>query len=270
MKSYGVKALDKNDALTYEYLNYAKDNGYAIEVGLYKGSEKFREYLLDIKDSIDLNFHFDHTKYSIFELSYKNNLEKLEKDIRLAKKFNVKYAIMHTAKTPMSRRKEYQRKVFEHLFDQFIAANELCRRYDFEIYLENTYQSIPFYEKLFREFRKKDIDRVNFCFDLGHAKVWSENRYAEWMTFLEELRDDGFKLHFHLHANRGTYDEHLSFVEADELGILEPDEIFSCRSYPRIIKELFEVFPEETKIFEVKPEFVIENLQYVEKNILII
>lgn len=263
----GIKVIDKDDAQIYKHLEYAKTDGHPVEVGFYRNDQQFYDFLDGTKDAIVLNFHFNHNDYSVFELSHQNGLEKLERDIKLAKKYGARYAVMHTAKSPMSRREAYHKTALEHLYGQFAKLDALCRKHGFAIHLENTYESLPFYRELFAGLRERGIETVNFCFDLGHAKVWSNESFEEWMVFLEELKASGRKLHFHLHCNRGLYDEHLSLPEVETLGILKADPIFSDKSYPEMVKTIFAMFQEEIKIFEVKPDFVIENLQYIKSTL---
>jgi hypothetical protein len=90
---------------------------------------------------------------------------------------------------------------------------------------------VRFYRRFFGQILERDIARAHVCFDLGHAKVWATDSLADWLALLGDLAAAGLRLHFHLHANRGLADEHLSFIEAERIGITGPDAFAGPRDY---------------------------------------
>jgi len=48
-------------------------------------------------------------------------------------------------------------------------------------------------------------------------------------------------------------------MEADNMGFDGNDAVFSDLTYEQMFLEIFEKFPDERKIFEVKPELAVEN-----------
>jgi hypothetical protein len=131
------------------------------------------------------------------------------------------------------------------------------------MYVENTFHPIPFYEALFDEVAARGFVRIHQCFDLGHAKVWSDQPLAEWLDFLERQQRAGRRLHFHLHANHGFIDDHLSFVEAERLGMIRPDSYLGAWSYFDALDQVRRRFPSSRKVFEVPADEALANMELV-------
>jgi hypothetical protein len=160
------------------------------------------------------------------------------------------------AKYPMTNQAGYWDKMIDEVTKRMLRVEEICKEVEFGVYIENTFESIKFYKAVFEKLQ--NTNWLNFCFDLGHAKVWSGNSYEEWMIFLSELKQMGFKIHFHLHANHGLIDEHLSILEIDEN--YGNDGVFSDKTYKQMFYEIITTYKQEIKIFEVKPDIAIENI----------
>lgn len=259
MQHYGIKVTDNTQPQTFKNIDFAVQNSLMVEIGHYYGNKKVRQYLEEAKAQLHINMHFNHNEYGILELHKHEALFK--KEIHAAKRYNAPYAIIHTARTPMSRREAYRHTLFKTLMENFKRANDICEKENFDLYLENTYQDLNFYAEMFEHITSEGLNHINFCFDIGHAKVWSMQRFEEWFEFLLALKGKGYKLHFHLHQNRGLYDEHLSFKEAKERDLIDPDSVFSDLSYPQMFEKVFSTFPQERKIFEVRPNEAIDNYE---------
>ena len=107
------------------------------------------------------------------------------------------------------------------------------------------------------------MTRQHFCFDIGHAKIWSNDSLDDWLGFMADLESAGFILHCHLHANSGFADEHLSLAEANAREISAPDVDYNPYGYPAAYLQVEQHFPAATKIFEVKAEQAIANYEAV-------
>ena len=137
--------------------------------------------------------------------------------------------------------------------------NETAINHDTIFYLENIYKPVSFYTQLFNRIKAEGYTKLGFCFDIGHAKVWSGNTISAWMELLKEFRRMEIELHFHIHMNYGQNDDHLSFLEFQRL---KGDKFSEFRDYRDILAEIDQEFPQATKIFEVKPEYAIMNIEY--------
>jgi hypothetical protein len=255
MNNIGFKIVDKDEDIVIDILQEAKKKNHPVEVGLYGESKRVRKFCTTLE--IPLNIHFNHIAYSLSELDKYKDL--FFEEVKIAKSIGANYGIAHMAKYPMTGQAGYQNALIKEVINRMQRVEELSLEADFEVYIENTFESISFYRKVFYGLKERQIKHLNFCFDIGHAKVWSGNDFKSWMKFLIELKSLGFKLHFHLHSNRGLIDEHLSLMEAKAIGLYGNDGVFSDLTYEEMYREIFDKFPDERKIFEVKPHLAIEN-----------
>ncbi len=264
MQPLGYKIVDKEERVFMEIIAHAKAHGYAVELGLYGESREVRDAFSTLPDSAK-NLHFNHYRYTL--LDAETTLHALRGDIESAQNMGAPYAIHHLAKNPMTRRPAWQPRVLEEAMRQLRCVEELLEERGFEIYIENTYEPLSFYDALFERLSGEGCRHFNFCFDIGHAKIWSDARFDEWMRFLYQLKQQGLKIHFHLHANRGLRDEHLSFVEMEEMGFDGDDRVFSDMTYAQMLREIARFFPKERKIFEVKSEYALKNMAWVRETL---
>ncbi len=259
MNNIGFKIVDKDEDIVIEILQEAQKQNCPVEVGLYGESQSVRAFCTTL--DIPLNIHFNHIAYALSEIEKYKDL--FFQEIKIAKSIGADYGIAHMAKYPMTGQSGYQDALIKEVINRMQRVEELSLESDFEVYIENTFESIDFYRKVFHGLKDRQTKKLNFCFDIGHAKVWSGDDFESWMEFLTELKELGFKLHFHLHTNRGLIDEHLSLMEADEMGFDGNDGVFSNLTYEQMFLEIFEKFPNERKIFEVKPQLAVENRNYI-------
>ncbi|CAL1239030.1 sugar phosphate isomerase/epimerase family protein [Candidatus Methylocalor cossyra] len=261
MNKFGFKVVDERAAALGPVLDYAVDRGLPVEVGLYF-SDRDALALLERRladTGVPVNAHSDHGRYHAFNFDRTRGL--LEEHIRLARQLGSAYSIVHTGASPMTQRPSRQSALFRLLVDNLARAEDLCTALDYRLHLENVYHPLAFYRELFAAIQRQGLRRIHFCFDIGHAKIWSSESLDDWLNFLDELVREGFALHFHLHANRGFADEHLALAEAQALAIAEPDDYYNPYGYPGAFRKVGERFPDAVKIFEVKLEQAIPNLE---------
>lgn len=260
MLLFGYKIVDKEESVFLDIIDHAKAYDYSVELGLYGESRDVCDAFSALPAS-GKNLHFNHYRYTL--LDTETVLPALTADIDSAKKMGVSYAIHHLARSPMTRRTAWQPRVLDKVVHQLGQVEALLEEKGFEIYIENTYEPLGFYHALFERLSAEGFRHLNFCFDIGHAKIWSDARFDEWMSFLKYLQESGFLIHFHLHANRGLRDEHLSFIEMEKMGFDGDDHIFSDISYAQMLQQIDRIFPQARKIFEVKPEYALQNMEWV-------
>lgn len=218
-----------------------------LEIGFYsmEGVFNVEEWFLEM-----LEKNFSTYTRRIVHLSTKNTVmrynktqtqwqEELLKEISLAKQVGAEYCIIHDSKYPPSIRQEEE--FIERLAD---GAEELMRFSPLPLYMENTFAGTSYYRKLFRALK----GRLNFVYDIGHSKVWSNNSFEEWFGLLLELQQLDIKFHFHLHNNNGIFDQHLPFTT-----LPDPEtEAFAI--------QLLNHFHESSFIFEIARDFI-ENME---------
>ena len=74
------------------------------------------------------------------------------------------------------------------------------------IFLENVFDDVP--DHLLRLRTAVGSKRLGFCFDAGHARLFSRLPFQKWMeAFGPDLRE------IHIHDNRGLRDDHLPVGE---------------------------------------------------------
>lgn len=265
IRSIGFKVVDRRRDEIEPLLARCQQELRPFEIGLYfndPSSHDLIEQSLPDKN-IPLNTHLDHRRLNVFALNEYDTTPHLRRQIELSLKWGADYGINHLSAFPLPRREQYQPDLQEKLFKQLSLLNSICREYHFPIYLENTYHDLDLYKQTFRLIVENQFDYLHFCFDFGHAKIWSIKPLADWLAFLEELKKDTKKIHFHLHTNRGLSDEHLSFIEAEWLNIIKPDSYTSPMNSFEAIEQIDQQFPESRKLMEAPPQEAIENLRAV-------
>ncbi|MCG8488027.1 MAG: sugar phosphate isomerase/epimerase [Chromatiales bacterium] len=269
ISSIGHKIVDRRREEIEPLLVSCRQQHRPIEIGLYFNDPSCHEFiemwLPD--DQVILNTHLDHRKLSVFSLDEHENVPLLQRQIELSLNWGADYGINHVSAFPLSRREEYQPALMDKLTRRLHLLNSICRKHHFPVYLENTYHDLNFYKQLFKSIIDNHFDYLHCCFDIGHAKVWSNQPLSEWLGFLEALKKAGKRIHFHLHANRGLSDEHLSFIEAEWLDIIKADSFTAPLNSFEAIEMIDTRFPDCRKLMEVPTHEAIENLHKVAEEI---
>lgn len=263
MHNFGFKVVDKNPHTLGPILDYAIAHKRPVEMGLYFGEpdalELLERRLFDT--SIPVNAHTNHEHYHAFNLH--ETQDQLADHIRLARALGSAYSVLHTSYMPMTPRPERRGALLGRLLDNLERAEALCERLDYRLHLENVFHGMGFYRDLFEGIHKRGLTRIHFCFDVGHAKIWSGETLDEWLDFIDDLAEAGFGLHCHLHANQGLDDDHLALATAQALGIDGDDGYYNPYGYPEAFWRIQQRFPGAVKVFEVPAEQAIANLEAV-------
>ena len=261
MNNFGFKVVDRSAAQLEQLLNYAIAHRRPVEVGLYYDDPAAYDLLLRrlAARPVHVSAHTDHEHCYAFNLHKTGSL--LDAHIRRAQSFGSAYSVLHAARLPLPARASARPALVAHLLDNLARAEDICERYDYRLHLENIFHPLDFYRDLFAGILGRGLTRIHVCFDIGHAKVWSNESLDDWLSFLDQLAAAGIRPHFHLHANRGLADEHLSLAEAEALGICGGDGGFNAYGYPGAYRLIDRRFPEAVKVFEVKADQAIANLE---------
>jgi sugar phosphate isomerase/epimerase len=263
MSSFGYKVIERSRSELEPIVESALALDSPVEVGLYAGDrEAFRFLEEKLPGSgLPVVVHLDHRHLSLFGLEGREAA--LREQLGQAAGLGARYVITHCSPYPMTARPERQPEVLARLLEGLKAAVAACGDHGLGLHIENTYDDISFYRTLFRATAAAGLDGVEFCFDIGHAKVWSTRTLAEWMGLLRDLDRAGRRIHFHLHANGGLQDDHLSFLTADRLGLTAADDYTAPGGYYRALAQIAKAFPSSIKVFEVPAAEAIDNRSHV-------
>jgi hypothetical protein len=269
INSIGHKIVDRRRDEIEPLLTCCRQQQIPLEIGLYFNDPSCHQFIETwlADDQLRLNTHLDHRKLSVFTLEEYDSVPLLQRQIELSLKWGADYGINHISAFPLSRRETFQPALMEKLARQLRMLNSICRKHHFPIFLENTYHDLHFYKQVFSLIIDNHFNYLHCCFDFGHAKVWSDQTLSEWLSFLMELQNAGKQIHFHLHANRGLSDEHLSFIEAEWLDIVKADSFTTPLNSFEAIELIDTQFPDSRKLMEVPTHEAIENLQKVTQEV---
>lgn len=262
--NFGFKIVDRDKAAIQPILTSLQNSTRPLEIGLYFSNQAATDAIrFCLEDSnVPINTHFDHKRLNIF--SADRRVDEFSEQIEKSFVFGADYSVIHVSDVPMPARGKRENDGMHHLLANCERLEALCESFDnYPIYIENTFHSLGFYHYLFENIRDAGLANIHFCFDLGHAKVRPGETLDKWIEFLLELQAYGFLLHFHLHSNAGIHDDHFSFVEAQEMQLNNPDHFTEKLNYLQAIQQIHRLFPQSRKVFEVKPEYALRNLDYV-------
>lgn len=247
-------------------LRYAKARGLGIEFGIFDREGKRRKDFIPILQEyapfIDINVHMNFYEHRVYNFS--KRIPSVMEDIALYKQLNCNYGIIHL--TSRSEALKSENHIYQRGMEQLKLVDKIGKQMGFEFYLENVHQSLNFYKKMLENARKFRLTNIHFCFDLGHAKVYSpidKTTITDWVLWLKTLE----KVHFHLHNNRGRknlktphykLDKHMPFGNETEA-----DDFSEGVEYVSLVRHLENEFPESKKVFEVKPHYGLSNIRTI-------
>lgn len=263
MQTFGYKFTDQSVTRIAPVTEAALRAARPLEVGLYFHDPEVHAYLRDVlpNSGLRINTHLDHNLLHVQGIHLQQ--DRIRAEIDCAQTLGSTYSITHVAAYPLPRRAAMQATLWEHLADNLALLNDIAAAQQHPIHIENTFHSLDFYVRLMNLITRNGYDQLHFCFDIGHAKVWSEQTLPMWLDFLYRLDQRAIRIHFHLHANQGMSDEHLSFIEAEAAGITGADAYTDTGDYYAALHAIQQRFPKSRKVFEVKPHLALENLNLV-------
>ena len=255
MKNFGYKIVDKN---IYEFAAIVKtalQEGRPLEIGCYFNEIQAKQFLRsNLANHALINTHLNHRRHNIFEIH--TRFAEVEETIKEHISMGSSYSVTHIGIDPIKENTDISPDLVDHLVRNLHKLEGICERHDYQIYIENTCDSLTLFRTLFARIEESKLKTIHFCFDIGHAKVWDNSPLSDWLLFVTDLRARGFQLHFHLHCNDGINDKHWSLQEADE----KVDHI-RTNEYETAIKRIHEDFPDSRKIFEVQTDLALDNLE---------
>lgn len=129
------------------------------------------------------------------------SLKRVIDGINLALPFRPKVVVCHPGYFDYNYSFNY--KVWmEHAYRSFSEIVELCEKHNLKVAIENVFERNP--DNIAELLEKLPRNIAGFCFDPGHANLFSEIEITEWLTPFS-----GRVFEVHLHDNHGKVDEHL-------------------------------------------------------------
>ena len=181
---------------------------------------------LGISTSVHLPFYglnLGSRNLSIRDIS----VECLTYGLEIAGILNAKTAVMHTGFIPYVLGKA-RTKWTNTFINKFSSIKMQAEHLGVRLMLENTWETDP---SLFFDIEKLYGEKLSYCFDFGHANVFSKATRDEWFDFM-----NGKIYSLHVHDNCGSEDSHLSPGK----GSINFSPLASLRNpsgFPRIILE---------------------------------
>ncbi len=125
-----------------------------------------------------------------------NSLREIERHIEAAGSLGIPIVVMHSG---IENDTESE---INYLIESLIYLNEIARRNEVMIAIENHTTKFVTIKLLIELISKVDSDLLGICLDIGHSNIFSN-----YISDLNEARRYLFSLH--LHDNNGEEDEHL-------------------------------------------------------------
>ena len=218
----------------------------------------------NIKNKI---LHMDNINSYASNIKEPNTFQRFEIEAQNAAKLGIKKAIVHYCENIKK-----EEATAEKLHEDLKTLDALGKKYDLIIHIENTFFSdqgsnIDFFETLFNIVKKQNFTNIGFCFDIGHAKVFSNNNINEWFEFLDYLQNNTISLHFHLHNNQGKNDDHLAFNKANKIGINAGDDFTCKKHYLEVINNIIDKYNSAIQTLETNMKDCLEDLIWLQKEL---
>jgi hypothetical protein len=231
----------------------------------------FLEYTYYNKNMNDImeNRRLFENKQSSFHINSKVgnfsdfSKEDIEYELHIGRLLGSKKFIFHPEKHDAPKKTQYQANLLGDYFEKLIELSSMLKN-DEKIYIENVRFEIEFYKSFFKLIHINGIKNIGFCFDIGHAKVFSGYNFEKWYQFLLFLDGKEIDIYFHVHANEGSYDEHKPYHSYHDIGVLN-DDYFSDNIH-RDLSKMFHHFKNKWFSLELMPTDVIKEIEFFESN----
>lgn len=183
-------------------------------------AEKFEKY--KIKTTL-------HTPYIDLNLGARDedirkiSVDRVLRSIRLILPFKPQMVVCHPGYFDYNYSFNYSVWA-EMAYRSFCEIGEECIKNGLKVAIENVFERNP--DNLYYLFSKLGNENFGFCFDPGHANLFTDVPMRRWIDVLGEKLFE-----MHIHDNRGKYDEHLPLGD----GNVPYEEIFSMTKGKKVI-----------------------------------
>jgi sugar phosphate isomerase/epimerase len=129
------------------------------------------------------------------------SMERMKRTMGIAAELQSLLVVMHFNYDPIYYRQQVPQWLERaaHFFSTLLAEHSGPL-----IALENIAEPTPYI--VLQLLKKVAQPRLVHCFDFGHHHVFARIPFAEWLFYLNPQGH----IHFHLHDNRGDFDDHLA------------------------------------------------------------
>ena len=128
------------------------------------------------------------------------SLDCLNHGLEIANSINARIAVMHTGFVPVIVGKA-RTKWLSTFVHNFLNVKRRADSFGVRLLLENTWEADP---DIFCNMEEMIGEKLQFCFDFGHANVFSKAPRDDWFSFM-----NGNIFALHVHDNFGMLDSHL-------------------------------------------------------------
>jgi len=216
----------------------------------------------------DLMLHTDHCHTWGFQISDPETLASYTTEMQNANRLGMRKVVMH-----YNDKMDKEDVTDKRLHDDLLRINDLGEKYGITIHLENTLfvhddhsfdkANIDFHERIFSHVTDEKMKNIGFCFDLGHGKVFSDNKLAEWLKFIDSLVEKTIPVHFHLHNNHGVHDDHMPFHIADMEGLNEGDSYTGGEHYLNVLNKIINTY-KAMQLIEIPSSYALAEMNWLQ------
>lgn len=203
----------------------AYPNQCGIEVAFYNRLKEYERPVIDAVKKLDpsmISWHSYHGKigFDAFWSAKEATTEWFEWELAQAREFGVKRMIIHQY---ANRESAPDLPPVEVALSRWRPGLEYIISKGVVPYFENTFENIDwvrnFYDLLSEE---GYAPYMGFCLDIGHVRAYGDKTLLEWEELVDSITARGFKLHYHIHANDGSGDQHIALHLAHTKELLGP------------------------------------------------
>lgn len=196
-----------------EFLVYAKENGYNLEIASFADSEvldsvsddldwkvlleDYKSKLKGFKGLVSVHGCFHDLVTGSRDMRVRQVArDRILQNLEIAEELNAAFAVFHGGYNPMIRNPSYRQKWADR---QAEFWRDILPKFKSTVVLENLWEPRP---EIFKElFSKAGSSNLKVCFDVGHANVFSEVPLNKWFEVLREEI-----VYIHVNDNEGKVD----------------------------------------------------------------
>lgn len=132
----------------------------------------------------------------------------------------------------------------EEYAQQTIKHFEYAHNQNVIIHAENVFKPFQFFERFYAELdRLGALEITGLCLDTGHARLYNGVDLETWLDFIIQIHARGAHIHYHIHANDGSDDQHMTLSKAHTEGLLEPIDGWTPKGYLSWLKRAIAATP---------------------------
>lgn len=174
--------------------------------------------------------HMWQNEVALLELSKGHHITRtnFEFELNICEDLDIKRAVIHHFLKATPHTIEDTKKYAKSLVPVFAEAYS----HGVILHTENVFKPFPFFEEFYNELDKLDVLKISgLCLDTGHARLYNGVDLETWLTFIKDISSRGASIHYHIHVNDGTGDQHKTLSLGNVEGLLEPIDGWTPNGY---------------------------------------